>query len=91
MIEWVWTVECDSRSDILFQNNQIYILFFYKEMVSFMLIFFQVQKLTDNIQFILETVMMSTVVEVQVMFSWCNYRMFIIQIKLALANKNVSN
>ena len=53
--------------------------------------FFQVQKLTDNIQFILETVMMSTVVEVQVMFSWCNYHMFIIQIKLALANKNVSN
>ena len=75
MIEWVWTVECDSRSDILFQNNQIYILFFYKEMVSFMLIFFQVQKLTDNIQFILETVMMSTVVEVQVMFSWSNYHL----------------
>ena len=68
-------MECDSRSDILFQNNQIYILFFYKEMVSFMLIFFQVQKLTDNIQFILETVMMSTVVEVQVMFSWSNYHL----------------
>ena len=68
-------MECDSRSDILFQNNQIFILFFYKEMVSFMLIFFQVQKLTDNIQFILETVMMSTVVEVQVMFSWSNYHL----------------
>jgi hypothetical protein len=37
------------------------------------LLLLQVQKITNNIQFILETVMLSNIVEVQVMFSLYNY------------------
>lgn len=74
---WSITVE----SDNLFENIQIdfffkifFLLFYLLKRLSLTYLFFlQVQKITNNIQFILETVMLSNVVEVQVIFSLCCY------------------
>jgi hypothetical protein len=58
LIGLIWTIQTD--------------ISFFKKSVLLIYIFLQVQKLTKNIQFILETVMLSTIVEVQVIL-WCDY------------------